>query len=260
MNRFTARRKPLIVSVAVGIFALSTLVGIAVAQPAQPPVNRTAPSITGTPQVGQTLTAQEGRWTGTEPITFAYQWQRCNAQGASCANIAGATAKTYVVTAVDLGDRLRVRVTATNRAGSAVAVSSPTAVVTAVQPPPGTAIPVASVNPPERLLIQQVVFSPNRIRTLSQRTSVRVRVTTTRGQPVRGALVFLRSTPIVTTTPPEQATGGDGTVTFTIVPEADLRFFFRPGYNLQFFIRARKPGENPLAGVSTRRLVQVPLT
>ena len=261
MNRFTNRRKPLIVSVAVGIFALSALVGIAVAQPAQPPVNRTAPSIAGTPQVGQTLTAQEGRWTGTEPMTFAYQWQRCNAQGANCANIAGATAKTYVVAATDLGDRLRVRVTATNRAGSAAAVSGPTAVVTGgAQPPPGTAIPVASVNPPERLLIQQTVFSPNRIRSLSQRTIVRIRVTTTRGVPVRGALVFLRSTPVVTTTPPEQATGGNGIVTFTIVPEADLRFFFRPGYSLQFFVRARKPGDNPLAGVSTRRLVQVPLT
>ena len=261
MNRLTARRKPLIVSVAVAIFALSTLVGIAVAQPAQPPVNRQPPTITGTPQVGQTLTAQEGRWTGSEPITFAYQWQRCNAQGAACANIPGATAKTYVVTPTDLGDRLRVRVTATNRAGSAAAVSGPTAVVTGAQPPPaGTAIPVAAVNPPERLLIQQTVFSPNRIRSLTQRTIVRVRVTTTRGVPVRGALVFLRSTPIVTTTPPEQATGPNGIATFTIVPEQDLRFFFRPGYNLQFFIRARKPGENPLAGVSTRRLVQVPLT
>ena len=260
MSRFTARRKPLLVSLAVAILSLSALVGIAVAQPANPPTNRTSPTITGTPQVGQTLTAQQGEWRGAEPITYAFQWRRCNAEGAACVNIAGATARTYVVTAADVGSRLRVRVTATNRAGSAAAVSGPTEVVRATPPPPsGNSIPVESVNPPERLLVASVIFTPNRIRTLSQRTTVRVRVTTTRGVAVRGALVFLRSTPLVTTTPPEQPTGGDGTVTFTIVPENDLRFFFRPGYNLQFFVRARKPGDNPLAGVSSRRLVQVPL-
>jgi hypothetical protein len=39
------------------------------------------------------------------------------------------------------------------------------------------------------------------------------------------------------------------------------RYFpLRPGFNVQFFIRARKPGDNPLAGVSARRLVQVRTT
>jgi hypothetical protein len=86
---------------------------------------------------------------------------------------------------------------------------------------------------------------------------VRVTVTDTRGFRVSGALVFLRSTPIVTTTPAEAATGNDGAVTFVVTPERDFSIVFRPGYSVQFFLRARKPGENLLAGVSSRRLVQV---
>jgi hypothetical protein len=78
-------------------------------------------------------------------------------------------------------------------------------------------------------------------------------------RPVSGALVFLRSTPIVTTTPAERATNSNGQITFTIRTESDFRKLFRPGYNLQFFVRARKSGEDPLAGVSSRRLVQVPI-
>ena len=254
-TRSRGRRLALVLLGAV-ILAVPILVNVATAAAPTPPQNTAPPTITGTPQVGQTLTAQEGRWTGTQPITFAYRWQRCDAQGANCVNIAGATAKTYVVSAADLGRRLRVTVVATNRRGTATATSAPSAVVTAA---PRTSVAVETVNPPERLLIAQVVFSPNRITSLTQQTSVRVRVTTTRGIAVRGALVFIRSTPIVTSTPPEQATGNDGSTTFVITPERDLRLFFRPGYSLQFFIRARKPGDNPLAGVSSRRLVQVRL-
>jgi hypothetical protein len=255
-------RRPLLVAVAVAsLVALSALVGIALAAPAPtPPVNQQLPSITGTAQVGQTLTAQPGNWRGTDPITFTYQWLRCTSTGTNCVAIDGATARTYVVRTADLGRRLAVRVTATNVAGTASATSRVTAIVTAAAPPPpGGAIPIEQVNLPERLLIASVSFSPNRITSLTQRTNVTVRVTTTTGRNVRGALVFIRSTPVVTNTPPELATANDGTVTFTIVPESDLRLFFRRGYNLQFFVRARKPGENPLAGVSTRRLVQVPL-
>jgi hypothetical protein len=92
-------------------------------------VSTSPPSIAGTPQVGQTLTAATGTWTGG-PTSFGFQWQRCNASGASCVDIAGATGGTYVVVSADAGATIRVVVTATNAAGSASAPSAPTTIVT----------------------------------------------------------------------------------------------------------------------------------
>ena len=107
------------------------------------PVNSTPPTITGTARDGQTLTAGNGTWTGTAPITYTYQWQRCNAAGASCVDIAGATASTRNLTPADVGSTMRVRVTATNVAGGVQATSSQTAVVVA-DPPVNTALPTTS--------------------------------------------------------------------------------------------------------------------
>lgn len=92
------------------------------------PVALAAPSITGTAVQGQTLSAASGTWdpAGT---AYAFQWQHCDAAGANCADVAGATAQTYAVTSADVGTTLRVNVTATNRFGSAVAPSPVTAVV-----------------------------------------------------------------------------------------------------------------------------------
>src|SRR6266545_3433232 len=44
-----------------------------------PPTNDTPPSIAGTPQAGQTLTASPGSWSGTQPLSYTYQWRRCGA-------------------------------------------------------------------------------------------------------------------------------------------------------------------------------------
>jgi hypothetical protein len=104
---------------------------------ATPPVNTVLPVISGTPQHGQTLTTANGTWTGTTPMTFAYQWRRCNAAGASCADIAGATASTYVVQQADVttpASTIRVVVTATNAAGSTPATSNQTSAVTPTAP------------------------------------------------------------------------------------------------------------------------------
>ena len=46
------------------------------------PATPSLPTISGTAQSGQTLTASPGSWSGTQPITYAYQWQRCNSSGA----------------------------------------------------------------------------------------------------------------------------------------------------------------------------------
>jgi sugar lactone lactonase YvrE len=114
---------------------LTGLVGFGV------PVNVTSPAISGTARDGQTLTASGGSWAGTEPITYAYQWQSCNSLGESCSNVSGATSSTYVLGPSNVGNTLRMVVAATNAIGSTSAASSATAVVAAI-PPSNTAAPV----------------------------------------------------------------------------------------------------------------------
>src|SRR5205814_1772848 len=110
-----------------------------------PPSNAAPPSIQGTAQEGQALTALPGKWNGSPPITLTYQWRRCDTSGADCADITGATATTYVLGAADVGSTIRVRVTGTNTDGSAFADSAQTAVVAAPPTPPAnTALPTIS--------------------------------------------------------------------------------------------------------------------
>ena len=92
------------------------------------PKNTAPPTITGMAKVGQTLTANEGTWSGN-PTGYAFQWQRCDADVVVCSNVVGATAKTYLVRIGDLGYRLRVRVTARNDKGSATANTALSAIV-----------------------------------------------------------------------------------------------------------------------------------
>jgi hypothetical protein len=98
--------------------------------PLLPPVNTAPPTVTGTTTEGQTLTATAGTWNGS-PTSYAYQWQDCNTVGEACSNIAGAVAATYVLAAGDVGQTLRVAVTATNAGGSAQASSAQTATIAA---------------------------------------------------------------------------------------------------------------------------------
>jgi hypothetical protein len=93
------------------------------------PTNTAPPTISGAPGNGQTLSATSGTWTG-DPTSFAYVWRRCDAAGASCTDVAGATNSGYVLVSADAGFTIRVAVTATNAVGSATAVSAQTAVVT----------------------------------------------------------------------------------------------------------------------------------
>jgi hypothetical protein len=93
------------------------------------PVNAEGPTIAGTAQDGSTLTAEAGSWTGLEPITFGYQWRRCDGSGERCSDISGATGSTYDASSEDVGHRLRVLLTATNGAGSGEALSSMSAFV-----------------------------------------------------------------------------------------------------------------------------------
>jgi hypothetical protein len=89
-----------------------------VAAPA--PANTSPPVILGSPEQGQTLAATSGSWTNN-PSALSYQWQRCDP---GCANIAGATSRSYILAAGDIGASVRVTVTATNSGGSGRASSS----------------------------------------------------------------------------------------------------------------------------------------
>jgi RHS repeat-associated protein len=101
------------------------------------PHNESTPTIGGAD--GEQLTAGRGTWTGTEPLQYSYQWRRCDAAGAQCADIAGAQQSTYDAAGADVGATLRVRVTATNVVGNASEIS-PSRLVAA-------RAPVAQVTP-----------------------------------------------------------------------------------------------------------------
>lgn len=229
------------------------------AQAQYAPTNTAPPTISDTtPESGQTLTAGNGTWTGDAPIVFTYQWRRCNPGGENCVQIPNASGQTYTVQSADVGNTLRVRVTGTNASGSSSAESAATSRVTAAAPPtpPTGTVPVTAVTPPNRLAISQVRFTPNPIRLSTRAIDVRVTVLEQSGRPVSGALVFVRSTPLVTNSAGEATTGNDGVATVRLVPRSNYRII-RFQDNLQIFVRARKAGENLQAGISTRRLVQV---
>jgi hypothetical protein len=139
MRRFRPR-------VLVGALAAVAAGVLAGAASAAAPANTTPPSISGTPTVGQTLTASEGAWTNA-PTSFDYQWLRCNGGGNSCVDVANGTQKAYTLVGADAGHTMRVRVTATNADGSSSARSAQTAQVAAATSsaaPKNTAPPTVS--------------------------------------------------------------------------------------------------------------------
>jgi subtilisin family serine protease len=100
-----------------------------------PPSSTAAPTIGGSPQAGQTLSVSSGTWSGTAPITYAYQWRHCDSAGAACVDVAGATGSTYALGSSDVGFTLRASVAAANAYGSATATSGQTVVVAAAPAP-----------------------------------------------------------------------------------------------------------------------------
>lgn len=231
----------------------------------QAPANTRRPTLSGSWVEGQTVTVNRGTWTSAGPITFAYQWLRCNQAGGSCAAIPGARGVQYRLTANDVERKLRVDVTARSASGSTTVRSGESPTVQAAGPagiirlPSGEqSIPATSVPANHRLVVTAFRFVPNPVTSRSA-FQLRIRVKDTRGYVVRNALVFARSTPLVTrAVRPRQPTATDGWVTFTMQP----RFSFpqpRDGFNIQFFIKAYRQGDPPLAGIAGYRLVQVRL-
>ena len=250
------------------LFALVGSPGVTAATTVAP-TNTSPPTITGTAQEGQTLVGHRGTWSGN-PTDYNDFWVRCNKDGGSCANISGANNRNgYLLKAVDVGNTIRFKVQAKNADGSSFASSVPTAVVTAATKPPppvsngcaktGGTVPVASVTPPARLMIDQTQISPSTITYRTRSVTARFHVSACSGS-VEGALVYVTAVPYGQfAIPNEQPTGSDGWAT--------LQFSALAGYPvsnkqqlLVMFVRARKPGENLLGGISTRRLVSFHVT
>ena len=224
------------------------------------------PSISGKAQVGETLTANPGRW-AEGPSSFSYQWQSCDKNGSNCQDIAGATGKTYGVRAADKDNTIRVQVTAKNLVGSTTSSSDNTAVVTTgASPTPtptptpvgvGGAISITAVSLPNRLIVSQISFTPRVIHNRRDSITARFKVTeANQGKAVAGALVYAIAVPSnQVTRSGEVQTDSSGWATIHFQPLKALPL--KAGARVNFFVRARKAGENPLAGVSTRRLVSV---
>jgi GH25 family lysozyme M1 (1,4-beta-N-acetylmuramidase) len=115
--------------------------------PTGPPAVGTPPGIVGAAVAGKALAAVPGAWTGGKPVSFTYQWQSCDAAGANCVPVDGATAEKYVPSAADVGHSILVTVTATSAQGVVAAASSPTAAVAAAGTTPATR--PAVLTPPE---------------------------------------------------------------------------------------------------------------
>jgi hypothetical protein len=214
--------------------------------------------ISGATRAGETLVASTGSWTNA-PTKYTFQWLRCDSGGNGCSG--AGSGQSYHLGSSDVGHRIRVAVAATNQYGTSTATSAPTAVVTAALPggaiklPSGQiSFPVEQVSLPERLIISAVRFVPVRLHTRAAFIG-RFRISDTRGYVIRGALVYAIGLPYGWVRPaPEVVTGTDGWATIQFIPTQAMPLHRAA---LVFFVRARKPGENPLAGVSTRRLVQV---
>ena len=102
------------------------------------------PVISAIPQDGQPLAVTINPFSGTPPLAYTYQWKVC--VKLACSAIAGATGATYHPTTSEIGQQLRVVVTATNSAGGASSTSGPSRKVVP-GPPVSTAAPVVSGTP-----------------------------------------------------------------------------------------------------------------
>jgi hypothetical protein len=242
------------------------------------PTNTGLPSIAGTAAVGQTLTANDGTWASRFLVNFSWAWLRCDANGNNCA-ATGGTAQTYVVQTADQGYTLRAQEIATNPAGTTKVNSGQTAVVPGgtpvTSPPPPPSPPTGSSGPgcptgrhvaqaadvtsPARLVIDRQLATPLHLGS-GQQVTVRYRVSDTCGQVVQGALVYAAAIPFgQLSTPVEAATGANGFVSLTFTTTS--AFPLGPKQrSVQIFVRARKAGEDLLAGISARRLFEIPIT
>jgi hypothetical protein len=211
------------------VSALGAFAGSGHAASAVAPENTTPPSISGTPQEGSTLSGNRGQWANS-PTSFADIWLRCDKNGGSCANINGATGRSY-------------KLTPARPSGC---------------PPTGNPDQVSQMSLPAKLIVDQFQPQPSTLNASTQSFALRVHVTSTCGGPVQGALVYGTPTPFNQFDETQSNTGSDGWATLNFSRQANYPVNGKQQI-LAMFLRASKPGENVLAGITGYRLVNVPV-
>lgn len=216
------------------------------------------PTVSGVPEEGEQLRADDGRWTGLEPIVLLRQWERCSAAGDGCQAIPDAIVETYALSARDVGSTIRLVVTGKNARGiSAPVPSAVTGVVLPLRPRPGRkAIDAAKVARPHRLVVDRFSFEPVPVRS-RVRVTLRVRISDSRGFRVRGAVVHVAAVRAgLIGGVPDARTGPDGWATLRLRPSAGI--VYRSGASIGLVVSAFA-GESTGGGVSARRRIDMPL-
>ena len=117
--------------------------------------------------------------------------------------------------------------------------------------------PIADLTPPARTQIEAFDVLSGPINAQTQTFTLKVRVGSTCSVNIKGASVYVTAVPYNQfSIPAEELTGDDGTTILVFRRDANFPASSKQ-QQLTLFIRATKPGEDPLAGVSTRRLVAV---
>ena len=265
MKSPSGRRVVIAAIAALALVIVATAAVAATNRVSAAPSNTGPPVVSGTPAIGKEITTSNGTWSGSTPLSFSYQWRRCDTTGGSCANISNATDNTYKPQDADGNHTLRAVVTAKNSDGSDNATSVPTAVVAATPVsnngcPADKSLktaPIANLSPPARLQILAFDVLSGPINKQTNSFTMKVRVGSTCSVNIKGASVYVTAVPYNQfSIPTEELTGDDGTTTLVFHRDANFPASSKQ-QQLTLFIRATKPGEDPLAGVSTRRLVAV---
>jgi len=119
------------------------------------PKNTTAPTISGTAKVPNSMSVTNGTWSGV-PTSFTYQWFRCTAAitkvaataGSSCSTIGSATSSSYALTTADVGKFIVARVSGVNVSGTVpIHTVSTSAVVAQFLPPVNSIAPLVTGSP-----------------------------------------------------------------------------------------------------------------
>lgn len=207
------------------------------------PVDSAAPAIgaASAPQVGAPLAAQTGTWEappGAGALSYAYQWQDCDAAGQGCSNIAAANNVSYSPTAEDAGQTLRVLVTAADQDGLTTVPSSASAAVAGSASMLSAALGPANgfgASPSARIVL---AGSRTIARSYAQRAlRLSGMLLGGDGQPVRGATLDIL----------EQRAGGSATVIGHAVTVATGAFSARvaPGPSRSIEVAYRAYGGEP---------------